>query len=115
MNATRAALLGATGFFVAYFLSSVIPTPLLWYLPLSGRFVFATLVTEVGMDFYGRLLLSVLAGGLCAWLARAWPSAPVRTLAVWSLTSLALCVTLEVVTLSRRNPVPLTLPAAAAP
>ena len=115
MNATRAALLGTTGFFAAYFLSSVIPTPLLWYLPLAGRFVFATVVTEVGMDFYGRLLLSVLVGGLAAMLARVWPTAPVKTLAAWSLSSLALCVALEVVTLSQRNPVPLTLPAAVVP
>lgn len=115
MNATRAALLGATGFFAAYFLSSVIPTPLLWYLPLSGRFVVATVVTEVGMDFYGRLLLSVLVGGVAALLSRAWPTAPVKTLAAWTLSSLALCVALEVVTLSQRNPVPLTLPAAVVP
>lgn len=112
MNATRGALLGATGFFAAYFLSSVIPTPLLWYLPLSGKFVFATVVTEVGMDFYGRLLLSALVGGLGAGLSRAWPTAPVKTLAAWLISSLVLCVALEAVTLSRRNPVPLTLPSA---
>lgn len=115
MTATRSALLGATGFFAAYFLSSVIPTPLLWYLPLSGRFVFATVVTEVGMDFYGRLLLSLVGGAAAALLARVWRTAPVRTLAVWSLSSLALCVALEVIVLSQRNPVPLTLPAAAGP
>ena len=115
MNATRAALLGATGFFAAYFLSSVIPTPLLWYLPLSGRFVFATVVTDLGMDFYGRLLLCVLVWSAAAALSRAWPTAPVKTLAAWSLSSLALCVALELITLSVRHPVPLTLPIGGAP
>lgn len=114
MTATRAALGGATGFFAAWFLSSVVPTPLLWYLPLAGRFVFATVVTEVGMDFYGRLLLCLAVGGGTALLARAWRAAPVKTLGAWTLTTLALCVALEVTVLARRNPVPLTLPATSA-
>ena len=110
MTATRVALGGAVGFYAAWFLSSVIPTPLLWYLPLSGDFVFATIVTELGMDFYGRLLLSVGAGAVSALLARAWRQAPISTLAVWTLSTLALCVALEVTVLSRRNPVPLVAP-----
>ena len=108
----RSALAGATGFYAAWFLSSVIATPLLWYLPLSKRFIFATVVTEVGMDLYGRLLLSLVAGIATALLVRVWNTAPLKTLAAWTLTSLALCVALEVTVLSQRQPVPLSLEAA---
>jgi hypothetical protein len=115
VRATRSALVGATSFYTAYFLSGVIPTPLLWYLPLSGSFVFSTVVTELGMDFYGRLLLSLLVGGATALLAQPWRTAPHRILAALMLTSLGLCLALELTVLSQRQPVPLLQPMRATP
>ncbi len=106
---SRAALAAATGFYVAWFLSSVIPTPLLWYLPLARRFVFATVVTELGMDFYGRLLLAFAVALAAAALTRRFKPA-LRTLSVWALSTFTLCVVLEVTVLSHRVPTPLPKP-----
>jgi hypothetical protein len=105
MSPTRA-LGAACGFYGAWFLSSVIPTPLLWYLPLARRFEFATVVTELGMDFYGRLLLCLAVGALAGLLAGRLRLA-VTTLAVWAASTGALCVLLELVVLWHRVPVPL--------
>jgi hypothetical protein len=106
---SRGALAAATGFYVAWFLSSVISTPLLWYLPLERRFVFASVVTELGMDFYGRLLLALVAAALAAGLTRV-VKPPLRTLSVWALSTFALCVVLEVTVLAHRVPTPLPKP-----
>lgn len=105
MKASQRTLGAAAGFSAAWFLMAVIPTPLLWYLPLSRRFEFATVVTELGMDFYGRLLLALVVAAGAAWVA---PALRLKTLFVWALTLFALCTALEVTTLSRRHPVPLT-------
>jgi hypothetical protein len=110
----RATLAGATAFYATWFLTSVLPTPLPWYLPLTRRFVLATVVTELGMDFYGRLLFALVAAMLVALAARRW-APPLRLLAAWALSTLALCVALEVTVLSRRVPVPLALPQEHAP
>ncbi len=100
------ALGAAPGFYAAWFLSSVVPTPLLWYLPLARRFEFATVATELGMDFYGRLLLSLAVAVLAGVLAGR-SRLSLRTLTVWLVSTGLLCLALELVVLWHRVPVPL--------
>jgi hypothetical protein len=52
----------AFAYLLAYFLSTVIPTALLWYYPLLHRFQWQVRSNGLAMDFYGRLLLCLLCG-----------------------------------------------------
>lgn len=110
MKQARLALGFGIGFYAAWFLTSVTPTPLLWYLPLAHRFELAITVTELGMDLYGRLLVALVAGLVSAapvqWLARR----NLTTLTAWLLVCLGLCASLELIVLARRNPTPLQAP-----
>ena len=51
---------------VVFMLTAVLPLPVLLYFPLSRRFSFSKNSGELSMDFYGRSLLAVAAGGVLA-------------------------------------------------
>ena len=106
-------LVFATLFPAAWFLCSLKALPLLWYLPLERRFVFATTVTQLGIDFFGKLLLCGAVAGLGAALtSRLKPGARWgAALAVWPLVLFALALALNVTQLVQRVPVPLPRPA----
>jgi hypothetical protein len=110
VSASRLALGGAVGFFAAFFVSSVVPTPLLWYLPRSGQVVFATAVTELGMDFYGRLLLSLGCAVVVGQLANATSRLRLRALIIATVLLFGLCVGFEFVAAAERKAVPLETP-----
>jgi hypothetical protein len=107
--ASARALGAATGFYAAWFLSSVVPLPLVWYLPLARRFEFAPVVPGLAMDFYGRLLLAIAVGAL-AGLVAARARLSLGTLALWVASTGLLCVLLEGVLLWQRVPAPLQTP-----
>jgi hypothetical protein len=109
------------GYLLAYLISTTIPTPLLWHLPAERRFTFEVRPLQLGADFYGRLLLSLLCGGLAFIAARLllrkveprpeW----LRALAIWTLSLLCFTGGLYVYTLWARSPIPAPLPPAYAP
>jgi hypothetical protein len=110
----RAALAGlgfGVGYGAAWFLAAVIPVPLIWYLPLQHRWAFATVVTTLGMDYYGRLVLACSLGAAGALVgrsvaARAKPRWVVHG-AIWVATVVGLALVLQVALLAKRHPVPL--------
>jgi hypothetical protein len=57
-------LCGAAGYLAAYFVSTALPTRLLWHLPVEHRFTYEVRPLALGADFYGRLLLCLGAGAL---------------------------------------------------
>lgn|GEM_PF-1731909 len=59
------ALCGAIGYLAAWFVSTALPTRLLWHLPVEHRFTYEFHPLTLGADFYGRLLLCLAVGGLC--------------------------------------------------
>jgi hypothetical protein len=103
----------AVAYLAAWFVSSALPTPLLWHLPLEHRFVFAVHPLELGADYYGRVLLCLAAGALGFFAARAArPRRPewLTTLLAWSMGLLAFCAALCIYTLAHRQPIPAPLP-----
>ncbi len=62
--------------FGALFLVSVVGKwPMPWYLPVERRWVFASSVHTVGMDWYGRSALALVGGlvtGAMAWAIGGW-------------------------------------------
>ena len=116
----RAAALAAfaVGYLFAYFLSTAVPTKLLWHLPLERRFTFEVRPLALGADFYGRVLLSLLAGAVSMLLARGalrgssaeslrrW----LHRLLGWTLVLLVFTAGLYVYLLASRQPIPAPLP-----
>jgi hypothetical protein len=104
----------ALAFAASWFLAAITQVPLLWYLPLERRFTFATSVSGVGMDYYGRWLLALAAGcvGPLAgrWLPRPAPARWLTTAAVWIAGVVALTFALELALLVHRHAAPLELP-----
>ena len=108
----------AAGYLATYFVSTAVPTPLLWYRPLERRFTFEVHPNALAMDFIGRMLLSLAAGLLAAVVGRAiatrLPSerqAPtLRMFAAWAAGLLIFTAALYVFLLIGRTPFPLTLP-----
>lgn len=108
----------AVGYLAAYFLSTALPTPLLWHLPVERRFTFEVRPLALGADFYGRLLLSLASGGLALLIARAAlrlsPLESMRRwvfrLFGWALILLLFNAGLYAYTLSSRTPIPAPLP-----
>ena len=111
--ATRWSLFTA-GYFAAYFLSTALPTPLVWYLPTLRRFELTTHPLGLASDLYGRVALSLAAGAGVFFLAR-FPLARAseeqarRWLArslVWSATLLVFTAGLYVYLLAGRSLAP---------
>lgn len=108
----------ATAFYAAWFLLGALHPRLPWYLPLERTVAMAVPPGSVGMDFYAKVALAVLAGavgfGVGALLER---RSSVETVArwrtrgwTWALSLLVLCASMEAVVLSHRAPVALPLP-----
>ncbi len=112
-----AVTLGALGFLATDFFVTTVRVPLFWYLPLERQFAFGVLGTGAAMDFYGRLLWSVI-GGLAVGAIGAWRLPVLDEPAVrrWELRAIAwlglllvLTTALHVTQLVGRHPVPLDL------
>jgi hypothetical protein len=58
------------GYAAAFLLSSTLPIPVLWYFPLERRFSFEVRPTGIAADFYGRVLLCLIAGAASFLLGR---------------------------------------------
>ena len=56
----------AVAFWAAWFASSALQLPLLWYLPVERRFVFGPAPGGIAMCVWGQLLLSSAIAALCA-------------------------------------------------
>lgn len=54
------------GFCSAWLVCATTRLPLLWYLPLEHRWAFGSDAPTLGMDFFGRLLVAVVAGTVAA-------------------------------------------------
>lgn len=106
-----------------YFVSTAVPVPLLWHLPVERRFTFEVRPLALGADFYGRVLLCLVVGGLAAGLAwimlrgRRVHLRPewLRGLVVWLVSLLLFTSALSVYVLRARQPIPATLPAGYVP
>jgi hypothetical protein len=61
---------GALAYLACFFLSTTLPTPIFWYLPLEHRFELAIRVSGVAADFYGRVALATAAGAIGHGLSR---------------------------------------------
>ncbi len=111
--------LAIAAFAVAFTLPTLVPLPLLWYHPLEGAWRFEVTPTTVAMGWYGRLLWGVLAAGIGLALGRFVPARLTLTRtaqAWWALATLAVVVaamTILVVTMVGRTPVPLAPPGSA--
>ena len=70
---------GGAGFLLAYLASSALRSPVAWYFPLEHRWTFEVRpMAGLGMDFYGRLLLSLLCGAVAYALAHPELGRPFR-------------------------------------
>ena len=58
------------GYLAAYFLSTALPTPLVWYRPTQRRFEFTTHPLGLASDLYGRVGLSLGVGAAVFFLTR---------------------------------------------
>ena len=111
-------MMGAAGYLAAYFASTVVRVPLVWYFPVERRFSFETHAAGQAMDFYGRVLFSLVVGAAAFGLGvavfrRAPESAQARwalRLVVWCASLLAITAGLYVYTLYGRQAVPWPLP-----
>jgi hypothetical protein len=105
-------------FVVAFMLPMFVPVPLLWYHPLEGAWRFEVTPTTLGMDWYGRLLWGVVAAGVGLALGRLVPARAAltrRAKAWWAFGALGIvvaAVTIKVVLMVARTPVPLAPPGA---
>ncbi|MBK7865394.1 MAG: hypothetical protein IPJ65_43715 [Archangiaceae bacterium] len=110
--------LAVAGYALAFLVSSVVPTPLVWYFPLERRFSFEVRPSALAMDFYGRVLLSVLSGAVVFALARlalrrTGPEASrqwVRRALAWSAALLVFSAGLYAFVLWHRAVTPAPLP-----
>jgi hypothetical protein len=101
-----------------YFLSTALPTPVAWYFPVEHRFVMAVHPEGLAMDFYGRVLWCLVAGGggyaaAAALARRLKPGASERSLpplAAWCLGVVALTAGLYLYKLIGRHPTPVPFP-----
>ena len=111
------------GYVFTNFLTQAVPMRLLWYLPLARQFTFERRPLVLGVDFYGRVLTSLIAGGLCALatvlVLRTRRVAPrpawLRGVSVWLIGLLLFTSGLYVYILRARQPIPATLPAGYVP
>ena len=111
------------GYLFMSFLSAAVPMPLLWHLPVERRFTFEVRPLALGVDFYGRVLVSLAAGALLA--AAAWVMIRRRLLKprpewlrgamVWIVVVLLFTSGLYIYILRARQPIPASLPAGYVP
>ena len=102
----------AIGYLGAFFVSSVLPLPLLWYFPVEHRFAFAAHPLGLGADFYGRLLFALAVGALAAWVVRpSWGGrrAPVM-LSAWIAGLVVFAAAFYLFVLAHRLVIPAPLP-----
>jgi hypothetical protein len=104
----------AIGYLAAWFISSALPVPLLWHLPLERRFTFEVHPLGLAADYYGRLLLCLSIGGL-SWLAGRLLARRLRAewfpgLCVWCLAILLFTAGLNLYVLAGRQPIAAPLP-----
>jgi hypothetical protein len=104
------------GYVATYFLSTALPTPLIWYYPLERKVAWGLHPMGVAADFYGRVGLSVVGGLVLVALARGFPvrtrENPVWTyrLVSWIVGLLFLTAGLYIFSLIHRQPIPAPLP-----
>ncbi len=111
------------GYLAANFVSVAVPMPLLWHLPVERRFTFEVRPLALGADFYGRVLLSLVAGALVAAAAgwairrRLLQARPVwlRGTLIWLIVVLLFTSGLYISVLRARQPIPAALPAGYVP
>jgi hypothetical protein len=117
-GATYVALCAGTiAFALAFTYPMYTPTRVLWYLPLERDWVLAVKPKQLGMDFYGRVLLAMIAWAVAfvpTWLVarRLKPPSP-RTIGLftaWAVTATVLACLHYGWILYFRNPVPEPLP-----
>jgi hypothetical protein len=102
----------------AFLVSTVVPTPLIWHLPVERRFTFELHPLSLAADFYGRVLLCAAAGGAALLVARlALRQASRETLRGglllflgWAALLLVFTAGLQISSLARRQPIPAPLP-----
>lgn len=121
-RAALCASLFTTATAAVFFLTGVVTLRLPLYLPLSHRWVLGTVASEpeLSMDYFGRSLLALSAGGLatllCLLSTRARPAAlPPTTKALrlglaYAITAFVLCTSLFAYKLYGREPAPSELP-----
>ncbi len=106
------------GFLFMNFLSAAVPMPLLWHLPVQRRFTFEVRPLALGVDFYGRILWSLIAGALAAAAAhlairRRWLQPRpdwLRGAVVWMVVVLLFTSGLYLYILRARQVIPAALP-----
>lgn len=115
-------LSGRAAFGATFLVCAVAQWPTLWYLPLARRWVFASSVRELGMDWYGRSLtaltvglvvgaLTWAAGGVASLAPRLARPAVMRWVAQLGAMMLLFDVAFYVLTLTTRVIEPPALPA----
>ena len=113
----------AAGYLATFFVSTALPTPLLWYLPLERRFAFAVRPMGLAADFYGRVLLSLAVGGLAAFIGHllfrratgARLERALRVLSVWTFALLVFTAAMYIYLLAGRTALPVPLPSGYVP
>jgi hypothetical protein len=106
------------GFLVTYFITDLNPVLLPWYYPLEHAWHWVVRPQTLAMDFYGRLLWSVVgtvpAGAVAVAVSRRWKPADAnptaRALAIWTLALFLFVVALLMYQLLPRHPFPAALP-----
>ncbi len=111
-------LCGAAAYLAAWFLSTALPTRLLWHLPVEHRFTFEVHPLTLGADFYGRLVLCLGVGALAATAAAvsiklrkfelraSW----LRALLIWTFGLLLFTSGMYLNILASRRPIAAPLP-----
>ena len=111
-------LCGAAAYLAAWFLSTALPTRLLWHLPVEHRFTYEVHPLTLGADFYGRLLLCMgvgaLATGAAALALRLWNIELrvgwLRALLIWTFGLLLFTSGMYLNILASRRPMAAPLP-----
>jgi hypothetical protein len=110
----RALLIAVVVFDIAFIWPGWSGIPVLRYLPLARRWIFAPKVTGLAMDWYGRLLFSSviasIAYGITARRRRAVDDTSLRLWALWALVATLLTLALQVFQLAPRRGTPEPLP-----
>ena len=113
MSRAIALLAGTVAYLAAWFLSTALPTPLLWHFPLEHRFSFETHPLGLGADFYGRLVLCLAAFAVtfgAVTLSRAARVQWLRALSVWAIALLLFTSGMYLSLLAARRPMAAPLP-----
>ena len=118
-HARYLAICAATVAFCLVFVApAFFPLRVLWYFPLEHRWELAVKPKGLAMDFYGRVLWSVICAlpgyALVRWLAGRGQRVSAGALTLWTAwmaTAALLAMSLFTYQLVRRQPKPVDLPA----